>query len=110
MKSQVQDIMPPALRRDLKKMGHDIAVARRKRRLTIAMMTERVGVHKNTYMRIEKGDPTVSFGSYAMTLFVLGFGDRLRELVDVGRDDRGLLLDEQRLGKRVRPKKGSDPL
>ena len=69
-----------------------------------------VGVHKNTYMRIEKGDPTVSFGVYAMTLFVLGFGDRLRDLIDVGRDDQGLLLDEQRLGKRVRPKKQSEPL
>jgi hypothetical protein len=110
MKSLIQDIMPAGLRRDLKKVGHDIAVARRKRRLTIAMMTERVGIHKNTYMRIEKGDPTVSFGSYAMTLFVLGFGDRLRDLVDVSRDDRGLLLDERRLAKRVRPKKESEPL
>ena len=109
MQSRIQHMMPPALRRDLAKLGHDISVARRKRQLTIAMMTERVGVHKNTYMRIERGDPTVAFGTYAMTLFVLGFGDRLGELIDVGRDDHGLLLDEARLAKRVRPKKG-EPL
>jgi DNA-binding XRE family transcriptional regulator len=36
------------------------------------MMAERVGVSKGTYLRVEKGDPTVSLGAYAMALFVLG--------------------------------------
>jgi hypothetical protein len=40
-----------------------------------------------------------------MALFVLGFGDPLRNLIDVSRDDVGLLLDEERLPKRVRMKK-----
>ena len=102
--------MPPALRRDLEKIGRDIGIARRKRGLTIAMMTERVGVHKNTYMRVEKGDPTVAFGIYAMTLFVLGLAPNLGDLVDVRTDDQGLLLDEQRLPKRIHPKKGPEPL
>ncbi|MBT3328034.1 MAG: hypothetical protein HN396_17550 [Gemmatimonadales bacterium] len=110
MRSQVYDTIPSKLRRDIEKIGHDIAIARRKRRLTITMMTERVGIHKNTYFRVEKGDPTVSFGIYAMTLFVLGLADRLGDLVDARRDDQGLLLDEQRLAKRIRPKKDPEPL
>jgi hypothetical protein len=40
-----------------------------------------------------------------MALFVLGFGDPLRSLIDVSRDDVGLLLDEERLPKRVHMKK-----
>ena len=40
-----------------------------------------------------------------MALFVLGFGSPLGALIDVSRDDTGLLLDEARLPKRVRMKK-----
>ena len=64
-----------------------------------------MGVSKNTYLRAEKGDPGVGLGVYAMALFVLGFGDPLRNLIDVSRDNVGLLLDEERLPKRVRMKK-----
>ena len=44
-------------------------------------------------------------GAYAMALFVLGFGEALSELADTRRDDTGLLMDEERLPKRVRVKK-----
>lgn len=69
------------------------------------MVVERVGVSKATYLRVEKGDPTVSMGTYAMTLFVLGFPEALAEIADVRRDDTGLLLDTERLPQRVRPKR-----
>ena len=42
-----------------------------------------------------------------MALFVLGFGSPLGTLIDVSRDDTGLLLDEERLPKRVRMKKST---
>ena len=105
MRSSVHDILPAPLRRSLVKFGGDIAVARRKRQLTVAMMAERLGVAKSTYLRVEKGDPSVSLGVYAMALFVLGFGDALGDLVDPRRDDQGLLLDVERLPKRVRVKR-----
>ena len=82
---------------------------RRKRGLTIIAVAERMGVAKNTYLRAEKGDPKVGLGVYAMALFVLGFGDPLGALIDVSRDDTGLLLDEERLPKRVRMKKAQVP-
>jgi transcriptional regulator with XRE-family HTH domain len=110
MRSAVLDIMPPGVRRSLKRLGGDLSVARRKRKLTAAMVAERVGVSMSTYARVEKGDPTVAMGIYAMALFVLGFGNALGELADPGRDEHGLLLDEQRLPKRVRSKKDPTPL
>jgi len=69
------------------------------------MMAERVGVAESTYLRAEKGDPKVSLGLYAMALFVLGFGDSFADLIDVRKDERGLLLDVERVPKRVRIKK-----
>jgi DNA-binding XRE family transcriptional regulator len=105
MRSTVLDTLPPRLRRALSQMGADIALARRKRTLTTSMMAERVGVAKTTYLRIEKGDPTVAMAAYAMTFFVLGFEDALTQIVDPGRDDLGLLLDSERLPKRIRPRK-----
>jgi DNA-binding XRE family transcriptional regulator len=102
MRSSVYDLLPPTLRRSLTKFGADLAMARRKRRVTTAMMSERLGVAKSTYVRVEKGDPTVSIGVYAMALFVLGFGDAFADLIDASRDEQGLLLDAQRVPKRVR--------
>ena len=110
MKSAVTDILPPKVRRSLAKLGLDLATARKKRSLTTAMMAERLGVAKSTYLRVEKGDPTVSMGVYAMVLFVLGFGNALGEIVDPRRDDQGLLLDVERLPKRVRVKKSATAL
>lgn len=110
MRSSFHDLLPPGLRRSLSKFGRDLARARRKRRLTAAMMAERIGVSKSTYVRIEKGDPTVAMGAYAMALFVLGFGEALGNLVDAGHDELGLLLDEQRLPKRIRVKKSPTSL
>ena len=97
-----KSVLPLRLRQAIAKLGADIAVARRKRSLTIGMMAERIGVHKNTYLKIEKGDPSVAFGIYAMALFVLGLSDALTALADPGQDDTGLLLDADHLPKRVR--------
>jgi DNA-binding XRE family transcriptional regulator len=99
------DRPPSRLRQEIAKLGADIATARRKRALTVGMMAERIGVHKNTYLKVEKGDPTVAFGIYAMALFVLGLANTLTSLADPAKDDTGLLLDTERLPKRVRAPK-----
>ena len=66
MKSALFDRLPQPVRRSLSKMGRDLAVARRKRRLTQAMMAERLGVSKTTYLKVERGDPTTALGAYAI--------------------------------------------
>lgn len=105
MKSLPHGILPPVVAKSLTKLGADLAVARRKRHLTVRMMAERTGVAFNTYRRIESGDPKASLGIYAMALYVLGFGGAFGDLVDVRRDDVGLLQDEERLPQRVRVKR-----
>jgi DNA-binding XRE family transcriptional regulator len=105
-----KSMLPLRLRRAIAKLGADVAVARRKRSLTVGMMAERIGVHKNTYLKVEKGDPTVSFGIYAMSLFVLGLSDALTSLADPGQDNTGLLLDADHLPKRIRAHKDPQAL
>ena len=105
MKSAALKSLPPTVRRSLAKLGADISIARRKRNLTTMMMAERIGAARSTYLKVQQGDPSVSMGIYAMALFALGLGDAIEDLVDPGRDDIGLLLDTERLPKRVRPKK-----
>jgi transcriptional regulator with XRE-family HTH domain len=105
MRSNSVDVLPSRVKRALGKLGADIALARKKRSLTTLMMAERLGVAKSTYLKIEKGDPTVAMGTYAMAFFVLGFDAALSEIVDPKKDEQGLLLDAERLPKRVRPRK-----
>lgn len=105
MRSTVTDILPARARRSLQKLGRDIALARKKRRFTTIMMAERLSVAKSTYLKIEKGDPNVSMGAYAMALFVLGAVDGLGGLLDPGSDDVGLLLEAERLPQRVRTRR-----
>ena len=105
MRSNVHLRLPSAVRRSLVKMGRDLSVARRRRRITQAMMAERIGVAAATYLRIERGDPTVGVAAYAMALFVLGLGTPFADVVDAARDDQALVLDAARLPTRVRARK-----
>lgn len=101
MKSLATCTMPRAARRALAKLGADIAVARKKRRISTVSMAERAFVSRSTYSKIEKGDPTVSIGAYVTVLAILGLVDGVGELADRGRDSLGLDLDEDRLPKRI---------
>ena len=89
----------------MKKFGADIHIARLKRGFTVETMAQRIGIHRSTFSKMEKGDPMVGLGAYATALFVLGFGIPLSDLIDQRSDDTGLLLDLEKLPKRIRPKK-----
>ena len=93
--------MPRAARRALAKLGEDISVARKKRRISTVSMAERAFVSRSTYAKIEKGDPTVSMGAYATVLAILGLVDGIGELADRSSDSLGLDLDEERLPRRI---------
>ena len=87
------------------KLGQDINIARRRRKITKALMAQRSGIAINTLTKIEKGDPGTSMAAWASVLFVLGFNNNLRDLADSSRDVTGLMLDEERLPKRIKYKK-----
>ena len=85
----------------LRKLGRDLAVARRKRRISTADMASRLFVSRDTLWRLERGDPVVALGTFATAVFILGLNDRLANLADPGVDEIGLGLEERRLPKRI---------
>ena len=94
--------LPIPVLRLLRKVGADISSARRRRRITVQLMAERAGVSRATIGKIEKGDPTTSFGGYAAVLFVLGMTNRLMDIADSAHDLVGRELFDENLPKRVR--------
>lgn len=86
----------------MRKLGADIQVARKRRRLTMAIVAERAFISRNTLTRVERGDPAVTLGVYATVLFVLGLAGRLGDLADPLSDNVGLSLEAERLPKRAR--------
>lgn len=101
MRSKAVPALPLPLKRALKKLGADIADARRRRRIPTTLMAKRAMISRATLARVEKGAPQVSLGIYATVLFILGLDKRLADLADVRADDIGLELEEERLPKKI---------
>jgi DNA-binding XRE family transcriptional regulator len=93
---------PLPVRRALRKLGHDLRDARRRRRIPLAIAAQRASLSRTTLIRIEKGDPGVALGLYATVIFVLGMIDRLADLADPKNDSIGLQLEEEHLPQRIR--------
>jgi transcriptional regulator with XRE-family HTH domain len=97
--------MPLPADRALRKLGRDLALARRKRGISTNDMAARLFVSRDTLWRLERGDPTVAIGTLVTATFILNLHDRLANLAAPAQDELGLSLDEQRLPQRIhRPK------
>lgn len=96
--------MPRAARRALAKLGGDMAVARKKRRISTVSMAERAFISRGTLYKVERGDPSVSMGIYATVLAILGLADGLGMVADRRDDTLGLDIEEDRLPAKIRPR------
>jgi len=101
MKSRATNTLPRAARQALVKLGGDIAVARKKRRVSTVSMSERAFISRGTLYKVEKGDPSVSMGIYATVLGLLGLADGLAKVADRRDDALGLDLEEDRLPRKI---------
>ena len=109
MKTLATHALPRAAKQALAKLGDDIAVARKKRRISTVSMAERAFISRGTLYKVERGDPSVSIGIYATVLAILGLGDRLGQAADRRDDSLGLDIDEDRLPRKVQPRRRSRP-
>lgn len=101
MKSMAITTVPLPVRGILKKLGEDIANARKRRRIATATMAQRANISRPTLLRLEHGDAGVSLGIFATVLFVLGMQDRLADLADAANDRVGLELQAESLPQRI---------
>ncbi len=107
--TQSAPAVPIPVVRALRKLGHDIRNARRRRRIPVAILAERASISRMTLNRVEKGDPHVSARAYATVLFALGMADRLAGVADPRHDTVGLELEEEHLPERIRLSRRQKP-
>lgn len=91
-----------SVRNGLKRLGDDIRKARLRRRLKMTLVAERAGISRETLAKIQKGDPGVSMGNYAMVIFAIGLGVDWMSLAAIDKDYTGQMLDEERIPRRAR--------
>jgi transcriptional regulator with XRE-family HTH domain len=92
----------PAIARALGKLGSDISLARRARRISTADFAAQMGVSRATLQRLEAGDAGCSLNTLASALHALGRVDLLRDLLDQAADDVGLMVMRNSIPRRVK--------
>lgn len=75
----------PKTKSILSQMGGQIKLARLRRNLSMDVVAERAAISRATLTKIEKGDPSVAIGFYAVALHALGGMDT--DLLLVAKDD-----------------------
>ena len=85
----------PRQQQILNVLGENIKLARKRRKLTQQIISDRTGISRVTLRKIENGDLTVSIGHYLSVLGVLGLAD---DLAKVALDDElGRKLQDAKL-------------
>lgn len=101
-------ILSPALDDILETLGENIKLARLRRKITTTMLAERADISRMTLRKIENGNSSVMFGSYANVLFCLGLEQGLLLIASddpLGRrlQDADLPHTKDRVAKRKKP-------
>jgi transcriptional regulator with XRE-family HTH domain len=91
--------------RAIEKLGGDIALARRRRRISQLSLAERIGASLATVKRMESGDIRVPIHFIARALHVFGEIERVSQLLDTAEDAIGLTLMDEQLPRRIRSRK-----
>ena len=105
MKKALYNILPPT-EEILQTMGEQIKLARLRRGLSAALVSERAGISRASLWNVERGSPSVAIGIYAAVLHALNNMDK--DLLLVARDDvMGRKMQDLNLPVRKRaPRKG----
>ena len=74
------NFLPPQALQAVKALGEGLALARLRRRESLRGWALRMGVAVRTVQRMEKGDPGVGMGIYALAIWLMG---RTQALADV---------------------------
>lgn len=94
--------LTPATLSAIETMGAHLAVARVRRKESLATRAKRIGVSVPTLSRMENGDPTVSLGAYAQALWLIGRDGEFARIAAPEFDRDALEMDVRdaiRLGK-----------
>jgi transcriptional regulator with XRE-family HTH domain len=75
-----KQIVFPKHQKILEKVGENIKLARKRRKLTTIQVADRAGIDRSTLYHIEQGNGSVSMAAWFNTLRVLGLQDDFLKL------------------------------
>ena len=87
MNSKRQILFPKHLK-ILQRVGENIKLARKRRKLTTIQVSERASIDRTTLYQIEKGTSSVSMGAYFNVMRVLGLQDDFLKLASDDKQGR----------------------
>lgn len=96
-------ILTSGTKKILEKMGARIKKARLRRNISVETLAKKAGISETTYYAIEKGVDSVSIGSYAAVLAVVGL-DKDLELIALDEEGKRQFW-EQNIKRRKRASK-----
>lgn len=85
--------LPASTLHTLEKLGADLAVARLRRKESLRVWADRLGITIPTLRRLEAGDPTISVGILATALWLINRDGELGQLAAPEHDRGALELD-----------------
>jgi len=97
--------LPPAAESALRKLGADLATARKRRSESLKDWATRLQVSIPTLMRLERGDPTVSMGVWATALWMLDRHHTLADAADPKEDLAALEAEVRQAQRRHQPRR-----
>lgn len=83
-------------------IGKNLKIARLRRNESETLASQRLGISRTTYQRIEAGDPSVASGILLDALLQYGFDTQVFAVGSPDHDDVGKRLERLRLPKRGR--------
>ncbi len=99
--------MPRPVERALHRLGQDISIARRVRRLSQEDLAQRIGTSLSTVRRMEDGYPGTALHTFLRALHVLGRLEDMVRVMATENDTLGMELVREQLPQRVRTSGGS---
>ncbi|MCH8533112.1 MAG: helix-turn-helix domain-containing protein [Saccharospirillum sp.] len=108
MVSSHRRFLTSAAQDGLRRLGGNISISRKRRRMSQEDVASRAGIGVATLRRLEKGE-SVSLDILANVLVALNLEDTLLSVADPQSDEVGLALERRNTPKRIR-KRESDEL
>ena len=93
------DFLPSQAAQAIAALGHNLALARLRRKESLRSWALRMGVAVRTVQRMEKGDPGVGMGVYALALWTMGRSQDLAQMA-LPEHDMGALDMELQIAKK----------
>ena len=102
---QLNETAPFAVKNGAQRIGERLALARKRRRLTVRELASKAGISYDTARAVEAGNLKTGLGAYLAMLWAMGLESEIQAFVDPERDDEGKQLELTRLPQRVRHRK-----